>query len=136
MGGAIRFRRAGEAIHPAGQVFREASMRVHSLSLLVVLAAGAVSAQDRPLVIPQVEGAKQGRVIGRAIACGVDQARTGALVTANRARMLAAVGAAFTEDRYLPELDRTIAFETSLPRPSEPACAKAVAAFEALEGTR
>ncbi len=113
-----------------------AAMKPLSRALALLLTAGAASAQDRPLVIPQVEGAKQGRVIGQAIACGVDPARTGAVVTANRARMLAAVGAAFTEDRYLPELDRAIAFETSLPRPSEPACARALAAFEALEAMR
>ncbi|MET0427782.1 MAG: hypothetical protein ABW026_04715 [Microvirga sp.] len=100
------------------------------------LTVGAVAAQDRPLVIPQVEGAKQGRVIGRAIACGLARDRTDALITANRSRMLAAVGPAFTEDRYLPELDRAIAFETSLPRPSESACAKAVAEFERMAGTR
>ncbi|GEO99017.1 hypothetical protein [Methylobacterium haplocladii] len=109
-------------------------MKVRTLSLVVVLTGSAAVAQDRPLVIPQVEGAKQGRVIGRAMACGVAKGRTGAVVTANRARMLAAVGSAFTEDRYLPELDRAIAFETSLPSPSEAACAKAVTAFEALEG--
>ncbi|GEP09186.1 hypothetical protein [Methylobacterium gnaphalii] len=108
-------------------------MKVSVCALVLSLLASAVAAQDKPLVIPQVEGAKQGRVIGRAIACGVPQERTGAAIAVNRQRMLAAVGAAFTEDRYLPALNDATSFEASLPKPSEAACAKAVTEFEALE---
>ncbi|GLS45210.1 hypothetical protein [Methylobacterium brachythecii] len=108
-------------------------MKVSAGALALALLGSAAAAQDKPLVIPQVEGAKQGRIVGRAIACGVAQERTGPVVTQNRQRMLARVGAAFTEDRYLPELERAIAFETSLPKPSESSCAKAITAFEALE---
>lgn len=111
-------------------------MRILVGIVVTLLSSLPALAEDKPLVIPQVEGARQGRVIGRAIACGVPQERSGAVITANRARMLAAVGAAFTEDRYLPELDRAIAFETGLPRPSEPVCAKALTEFEALERVR
>lgn len=105
-------------------------------ALALLLLAVPAFAEDKPLVIPQVEGATQGRVIGRAIACGVAQERSGALITANRDRMRAAVGAAFTEDRYLPALDEAIAFETSLPRPSDGACVKALTEFEGLERPR
>lgn len=111
-------------------------MRVPVWTLAFLSLCAAASAQDKPLVIPQVEGAKQGRIIGRAMVCGVPQERTGALIKINRERMLAAVGSAFTEDRYLPELDRTIAFETSLPPPSEAVCAKAIMEFDALERAR
>lgn len=111
-------------------------MRVLVWTFAFLSSCVAASAQDKPLVIPQAEGAKQGRIIGRAIVCGVPQERTGVLIKVNRERMLAAVGSAFTEDRYLPELDRTIAFETSLPPPPAAACAKAITEFEALEHAR
>lgn len=111
-------------------------MRERLAFLALAVLAQAALAQDRPLVIPQVEGAKQGRLVGRAIACGVSRERTDVVVRASRERMLRAVGPAFTEDRYLPELDRAIRFETGLPRPSDAACAKALSEFEALEGAR
>ncbi|MCE4222801.1 hypothetical protein HCU64_03475 [Methylobacterium sp. C25] len=108
-------------------------MKVSVWALALSLLGSAAAAQDKPLVIPQVEGARQGRIVGRAIACGVGQDRTGSAIAANRQRMLATVGAAFTEDRYLPALNEALSFETSLPKPSDTACAKAEKEFEALE---
>ena len=99
---------------------------------MLLLATGA-NAQDKPLVLPQVEGGKQGRVVGRAIACGVPQERIAAYLGAARERMLKAVGGPFTQDRYLPALGQAIDQETSLGKPSEAACAKALDAFGRLE---
>lgn len=102
-----------------------------SLALLALtLQTGPVPAQDRPLLIPQVEGEKLGRIIGRAIACGVAAERTDAVLKAARERMLARVGRALTEERFAPALNQAAGFETSLPRPSDAACAKATEAFE------
>ncbi len=91
-------------------------------------AAGA-----RPLVIPQVEGERQGKILGRALACGAARERVEAVLTAGRARMLAAVGRALTEERYVLALDDAMRLETSLPAPSPTACEKAVVALERLE---
>ena len=102
-----------------------------------VLAAGQVRAQEapgaRPLVIPQVEGERQGKILGRALACGLPRARVDAALQAGRARMLAAVGRALTDERYALALDDALRLETSLPAPSPQACEKAAAAFERLE---
>ena len=98
----------------------------------LVLATVAV-AQDTSLMIPQIEGGKQGRVVGRAIACGLPRERTEAYLRTARERMLRAVGGPFTEDRYLPALAQAIEQETSLGKPSDAACAKAAAEFERLE---
>lgn len=108
-------------------------MRLVSSALVLATLAGSASAEERPLVIPQVEGARLGRIVGRAIACGAPEDRTGTVVRAARERMLASVGQAFTEDRFLPELNRAIGFETSLPKPSDAACDKALVAFERTE---
>ncbi len=111
------------------------------LSLLLVGRPVSAQAPDeatspsRPaaLIIPQTEGAKHGRVVGRAIACGVERARTEAALSAARDRMRAAVGARFTEERYLPSLAQAIDFEGNLGRPSDEACAKALEAFAQFE---
>ncbi len=113
--------------------------------LAAVLFAGAASAQpapqppgsglDKPLVIPQVEGERQGKIVGRAIACGTPRERTDAVLQAARQAMLARVGGPFTENRYLPALGQAITFETSLGRPSDEACAKALDAFERFAAT-
>ena len=101
------------------------------LMLGVVLAPLAVSAEPR-LLIPQVEGERQGGVVGRAIACGAPRERAEAVLRAARERMLAAVGRAFTQDRYLPALDRALSFEAGLLRPSAAACAKAMADLDRM----
>ena len=78
----------------------------------LVLTVGAADAQTppepgaaRPLVIPQVEGERQGKVLGRAL----------------------------TEERYALALDDAMRLETSLPAPSSIACEKALAGLERLE---
>ena len=114
------------------------ALPVHPIVLLsvVCLAAGlapAARAEPKPLLIPQVEGERQGRIVGRAIACGAPEERTSAVLRASRERMLQAVGGGFTETRYLPELSRAIQFETSLPKPSDAACARALEALAGLE---
>lgn len=111
-------------------------MRRSLRAVALLLLSDAAFAGDRPLLIPQVEGAKQGRILGRGLACGVGRERIEAVIRTNRGKMLAAVGRPFTEDRYGPALDEAIGFETSLPRPSEAACAKALAEFESLEAAR
>lgn len=124
---------------PSGTVERtcNALIGLRRLLCLVLMLLGLfalpTSAQDKPLVIPQVEGGKLGRIVGRAIACGAPEERTGAVLRAARERMRAAVGQAFTEDRFLPELDRALRFETSLPKPSDAACEKALAELGRLE---
>ncbi|MBD8909476.1 hypothetical protein [Methylorubrum zatmanii] len=108
--------------------------------VLAVLAAGAARGQTpseapgaRPLVIPQTEGERQGRILGRALACGVPRERVEAVLKAGRARMLAALGRALTEERYMLALDDALRLETSLPAPSPQACEKARTALERLE---
>ena len=108
-------------------------MRRSLWPLALVIASAEAAAGEKPLVIPQEEGARQGRIVGRALACGLPGERADAVLRAGRERMLAAVGRTFTEDRYGLERDRALTFETSLPRPSEAACARATAAFERLE---
>ncbi|KQQ18040.1 hypothetical protein ASF53_06645 [Methylobacterium sp. Leaf123] len=106
----------------------------------LVLMAGAAGAQtppdpgaDRPLVIPQVEGERQGKVLGRALACGAERERVERVLRTGRARMMAAVGRALTEERYALALDDAMRLETSLPAPSANACEKAMAGLERLE---
>ncbi|WP_342148355.1 hypothetical protein [Methylorubrum sp. SB2] len=91
--------------------------------------------QGRPLVIPQAEGEKQGKIFGRALACGVPRERVDAAIAAGRTRMQAVVGRALTDERYLLSLDDAMRLETSLPAPSATACEKGIAAFERLERT-
>lgn len=118
---------------------RSTACRLSGLAL-VLLAAGAARAQTppdtgaaRPLVIPQLEGERQGKILGRAMACGATRERVEAVLRAGRARMLAAVGRALTEERYVLALDDAMRLETSLPAPSAQGCEKALAAFERLE---
>lgn len=98
---------------------------------------GAAQAQapepGRPLVIPQEVGARQGRVVGRALACGLPPARVEALLRTLRDRMQRAVGRALTDERYVLALNDAMNEETSLPRPGEETCARATAAFTRLE---
>lgn len=89
----------------------------------------------RPLVIPQVEGERQGKVLGRALACGAARERVERVLREGRARMLAAVGRALTEERYVLALDDAMRLETSLPAPSPAACERALTALERLEKT-
>ncbi|WP_096487991.1 hypothetical protein [Methylorubrum populi] len=107
------------------------------LAGLVAGAARAETAPDvsgaRPLVIPQVEGERQGKVLGRALACGAERGRIERVLRAGRERMLAAVGRALTEERYALALDDAMRLETSLPAPSPGACDKALAGLERLE---
>lgn len=118
---------------------RPAACRLSGLAL-ALLAAGAARAQTtpdaggaRPLVIPQAEGERQGKVLGRALACTAERERVERVLRTGRARMLAAVGRALTEERYVLALDDAMRLETSLPAPSPGACEKALAAFERLE---
>lgn len=109
--------------------------------LLGLLVGSAVEAQTseapgvRPLVIPQVEGERQGKVLGRALACGAARERVERVLREGRARMLAAVGRALTEERYVLALDDAMRLETSLPAPSPAACERALTALEGLERT-
>lgn len=116
-----------------------AACRVSTL-ILAVLVAGAARAQTppdagnaRPLVIPQVEGERLGKILGRALACGAERERVERVLRAGREHMLAAVGRALTEERYALALDDAMRLETSLPAPSPSACEKALAAFDRLE---
>jgi len=106
----------------------------------LMLTAGAAPAQSlpdaggaRPLVIPQVEGERQGKVLGRALACGAGRERVDRVLRSGRERMMAAVGRALTEERYALALDDAMRLETSLPAPSPSACEKALAGLERLE---
>ena len=108
--------------------------------VLAILVAGSAHAQmpadapgARPLVIPQIEGERQGKILGRALACGAPRERVEAVLKAGRERMLASVGRALTEERYMLSLDDALRLETSLPAPSPQACEKALAALERLE---
>ena len=120
---------------------RSAASRICEL-VLAVLAVGGARAQApaetpgaRPLVIPQVEGERQGKILGRALACGAERERVERALREGRARMLAAVGRALTEERYVLALDDAMRLETSLPAPSPAACEKALTALERLEKT-
>ena len=106
-----------------------------ALCLAPLLCSAAASGQDKPLVIPQAEGEKHGKILGRALACGVPRERVDAVLAAGRTRMQAAVGRALTDERYLLSLDDALRLETSLPTPSPAACEKGLAAFERLEKT-
>lgn len=97
--------------------------------------AGPGTPEARPLVIPQAEGEKHGKILGRALACGAPRERVDAVLAAGRARMQAAVGRALTDERYLLSLDDAMRLETSLTPPSPTACEKGIAAFERLEKT-
>ncbi|WP_232630374.1 hypothetical protein [Methylobacterium sp. Leaf118] len=108
--------------------------KLSAWGLLALLSwPGAAAAQERPLTIPQAEGERHGKVLGRALACGVDRVRIDGVLRTQRARMLAAVGRALTEERYILALDDAMRLETSLPAPSPAACERGVAAFERLE---
>lgn len=108
--------------------------------VLAILVAGSARAQipadapgARPLVIPQIEGERQGKILGRALTCGAPRERVDAVLKSGRERMLASVGRALTEERYMLSLDDALRLETSLPAPSPQACEKALAALERLE---
>ncbi|MFJ7836687.1 hypothetical protein ACIQX0_20815, partial [Methylobacterium sp. NPDC097213] len=97
---------------------RSAASRICGL-VLAVLAADGARAQApaempgaRPLVIPQVEGERQGKILGRALACGTERERVERVLREGRARMLAAVGRALTEERYVLALDDAMRLET------------------------
>jgi hypothetical protein len=104
-----------------------------TLALPALLTLAGAEAPGRPLLIPQVEGERQGAIIGRAIACGAPAARTDEALRVARERIMSALGRAMTEERFVPELNQALFFETSLPKPSDAACAKAMEAFERLE---
>lgn len=106
---------------------------VLTLALPAFLTLAGADAPGRALVIPQVEGERQGAIIGRAIACGAPAARTDESLRAARERMMRALGRAMTEERFVPELNQALFFETNLPKPSDAACAKALEALERLE---
>ncbi|MGN7127506.1 hypothetical protein [Methylorubrum thiocyanatum] len=110
-----------------------------TLAVLTAFAAWAQTPPDaghaRPLVIPQAEGEREGKTLGRALACGAERERVERVLRAGRARMLAAVGRALTEERYVLALDDAMRLETSLPAPSPASCEKALAALERLEKT-
>lgn len=118
---------------------RSAVCRVCALTLAVLAAfpGWAQTPPDaghaRPLVIPQVEGEREGKTLGRALACGAERERVERVLRVGRARMLAAVGRALTEERYVLALDDAMRLETSLPAPSPASCEKALAALERLE---
>jgi hypothetical protein len=119
---------------------RSGAASVFFLLFGLVLTVGAAHAQTppepggaRPLVIPQVEGERQGKVLGRALACGAERERVDRVLRAGRERMMAAVGRALTEERYALALDDAMRLETSLPAPSPSACEKALAGLERLE---
>ncbi|CAO4152788.1 UrcA family protein [Methylorubrum thiocyanatum] len=120
---------------------RSAVCRVCAFTLAVLTAfpAWAQTPPDaghaRPLVIPQAEGEREGKTLGRALACGAERERVERVLRAGRARMLAAVGRALTEERYVLALDDAMRLETSLPAPSPTSCEKALAALERLEKT-
>ena len=97
------------------------------------LSVGRASAAERPLLIPQEAGERQGKIVGRSIACGVERARVETVLRRERERMLAAVGPTLTEERYAPSLGAAIELETSLGAPSAAACAAARTAFARLE---
>ncbi|KAB7783395.1 hypothetical protein [Methylorubrum populi] len=120
---------------------RSAVCRICAFTLAVLTAfpAWAQTPPDaghaRPLVIPQAEGEREGKTLGRALACGAERERVERVLRAGRARMLAAVGRALTEERYVLALDDAMRLETSLPAPSPASCEKALAALERLEKT-
>lgn len=111
------------------------AVNITSLTIPVLLIlAGGTEATERTLVIPQVEGERQGTIIGRAIACGIEAERTDRILRMVRERMLSKVGRAMTDERFVPELNQAIFFETNLPTPSETAvCMRAIDAIDRLE---
>ena len=116
---------------------RSAACRLAGLAL-ALLAVGAARAQTtpeaaRPRILPWRSPSTWGMTSGRALACGAARERVEGVLRAGRERMLAAVGRALTEERYVLALDDAMRLETSLPAPSPGACEKALAAFERLE---
>lgn len=105
----------------------------NTIVLALLALSSAAHGQDRQLVIPQIEGEKQGRIIGRAIACGASTDRTDRILQAARDRMLTIVGRALTDERYVLSLNDAMSFEAGLPKPGDAACARAFEALERLE---
>jgi hypothetical protein len=96
----------------------------------LVLAAAPLRAQDKPLVIPHVEGERQGTVVGRAMACGADEAVTRRVARLASERMLRTVGQGLWQERFLPEFNDALQLASQLP-PER--CEAALAALTALE---
>ena len=117
-------RRAGRLVGPTALVL---------IATSGLLGGGRARAAEKPLLIPQEAGERQGKVVGRSIACGVERARVETVLRRERERMLAAVGPTLTEERYAPSLGAAIELETSLGAPTEAACAAARTAFGRLE---
>ena len=98
-------------------------------SLLAAFAAGPAAAQERALVLPHIEGERQGRIVGEAAACGADEATTQAALRLLSERMRARVGQTLWQDRFLPEFNDALRLGAQVP-PGD--CAKALAALTAL----
>ncbi|MDN3626303.1 hypothetical protein [Methylobacterium isbiliense] len=99
------------------------------LALLAAFAAGPAAAQERALVLPHIEGERQGRIVGEAAACGADEATTQAALRLLSERMRARVGQTLWQDRFLPEFNDALRLGAQVP-PGD--CAKALAALTAL----
>ena len=112
---------------------RRAALSLVALSFVAHSPIGGARAEEKPLLIPQEVGERQGKIVGRALACGVERARVEAVLRRERERMLAVVGRALTEERYALSLNAGIELETSLGAPSEAACGTARTAFARLE---
>ncbi|MGY2049326.1 hypothetical protein [Methylobacterium sp. JK268] len=93
-------------------------------------AAGGASGQERSLVLPHVEGERQGTILGRAIACGAPEARTQAAARAASERMRRLAGPSPWQDRFLPAFNDAASLAAALPPAS---CAEALTALDALE---
>ena len=118
----------------AGRTGRPAGPAALALALLSgCWLVGAARAAEKPLLIPQEAGERQGKIVGRSLACGVERTRVETVLRRERERMLAAVGPTLTEERYAPSLGAAVELETSLGAPSEAACAAARTAFARLE---
>ncbi|WP_407518538.1 hypothetical protein [Methylobacterium oryzisoli] len=102
---------------------------VLGFALLAVVAARPAAAQERPLVLPHIEGERQGRIVGEASACGTDDATVQAAVRLLSGRMRARVGQNLWQDRFLPEFNDALRLAAQLP-PGD--CEKALAALTAL----
>ncbi|ACL60760.1 hypothetical protein [Methylobacterium nodulans] len=105
-------------------------MRTASALFGVLVVAGSAAGEERALVLPHVEGERQGGIVGRAMACGAPEADTRRAAQAASERMRRAVGQAQWQDRFLPAFNDAVALASQLP---EAACDRALAALSGLE---
>ncbi|ACA19566.1 conserved hypothetical protein [Methylobacterium sp. 4-46] len=92
-------------------------------------AAAAAAAQERSLVLPHLEGERQGTIVGRAVACGAPEAQTQRAARLAAERMRRAVGQGPWQDRFLPAFNDAASLAAQLP---PTACEEALAALATL----